>query len=116
MTINITIQCSVLWIVVLGCETWPVILRDIHRLTFYEKCGLRKIFAFKEEEKKTGDWRKLHRKELHDLNFSPDFIWLIKRRRMRWVRHVARVGEKGNVYRGADNSFARPGSYSDRRF
>jgi hypothetical protein len=57
---------------------------------------LRKIFALKEE--KTGDWRKFHNKELRDVDFSADFIWLIKRRRMRWVRHVARVREKRNVY------------------
>jgi len=54
---------------------------------------LRKISALKEEEK-TGDWRKLHNKELHDLDFPPDFIWLIKRRRMKWVRHVARMGRR----------------------
>jgi hypothetical protein len=50
------------------------------------------------KEGNTVDWRKLHSKELHDLDSSPDFIWLIKRRRMIWVRHAARVGEKGNVY------------------
>ena len=68
---------------------------------------LREIFALKEE--KTGGWRKPNSKERVDLDFSPDFIWLVKRRRMRWVRHVARVGEKGNVYRGVGNSLARPG-------
>ena len=96
MTINITILCSVLRIVVLGCETWSLTLRDIH---IQADSVLSKIFVLKKEEK-TEDWRKLRNKELHDLDFSPDFIWLIKRRRMRWVRHVARVGEKGNLCRG----------------
>lgn len=60
----------------------------------YESVKLRKIFALKKEEK-TEDWRKLHNKELRDVDFPPDFIWLIKRRRMRWVRHTAHVGEEG---------------------
>jgi hypothetical protein len=95
--INITIHGSVLCIVVLGYETWSLVLRDIRSLTVYESVVLRMIFLLKKEEK-TEDWRKFHSKELNDLDFSPDFIWLIKRRRMRWVRHVARVGEKGNIY------------------
>jgi hypothetical protein len=42
---------------------------------------------------------KLHNKELHDLYSSPNIIKMIKSRRMRWVGHVARMGEKRNVYR-----------------
>jgi hypothetical protein len=47
----------------------------------------------------TGEWRKLHNEELHDLYSSPNIIRIIKSRRMRWVGHVARMGEKRNVYR-----------------
>jgi hypothetical protein len=47
----------------------------------------------------TGDWRKLHNEELHNLYSSPSIIRLIKSRRMRWVGHVARIGEKMNDYR-----------------
>jgi hypothetical protein len=47
----------------------------------------------------TGRWRKLHNEELHDLCSSPSITRIIKLRRMRWVRHVARIGEKRNVYR-----------------
>jgi hypothetical protein len=47
----------------------------------------------------TGEWRKLHNKELRDLYFSPSIIRIIKSRRMRWAGHVARVGEKRNAYR-----------------
>jgi hypothetical protein len=47
----------------------------------------------------TGEWRKLHNEELRDLYSSPSIIRIIKSRRMRWVGHVARVGEKRNAYR-----------------
>jgi hypothetical protein len=46
----------------------------------------------------TGDWRKFHNGELHNLYSSPD-IRRIKSRRMRWAGHVARMGEGRNVYR-----------------
>jgi hypothetical protein len=44
-------------------------------------------------------WRKLHNEELHNLYFSPNIIRMIKPRRMRWVGHVARMGETRNAYR-----------------
>jgi hypothetical protein len=47
----------------------------------------------------TGEWRKLHNKELHDICSSPSIIRMIKSRRMRWARHVARMGEKRNAYK-----------------
>jgi hypothetical protein len=47
----------------------------------------------------TGDWRKPHNEELHDLYSSPSIINMIKSRRMRWVGHVARMGPKRNSYR-----------------
>ena len=46
----------------------------------------------------TGEWRKLHKEELSDLYSSPNFIWVIKSRRMRWARHVARTGERSGAY------------------
>jgi hypothetical protein len=46
-----------------------------------------------------GGWRKLHNEELHDLYSSPSIIRIIKSRRMRLAGHVARMGEKKNVYR-----------------
>jgi hypothetical protein len=46
-----------------------------------------------------GGWRKLHNKELHNLYSSPSIIRIIKWRRMRWAGHVARMGEKRNMYR-----------------
>jgi hypothetical protein len=47
----------------------------------------------------TGEWRKLYNEELHDLYSSPSIIRIIKSRRMRWMGHVARMGEKRNAYR-----------------
>jgi hypothetical protein len=46
----------------------------------------------------TGGWRKLHNEELHDLYSSPSIIRIMKSRKMRWARHVARMGEK-SAYR-----------------
>jgi hypothetical protein len=46
----------------------------------------------------TGGWRKQHNEALHNLHSSPSIIRIIKSRRMRWAGHVARMGEKGNMY------------------
>ena len=47
----------------------------------------------------TGEWRKLHNKELSDLYSLPNIVWVVKSRRMRWSGHVARMGEGGGVHR-----------------
>jgi hypothetical protein len=47
----------------------------------------------------TGEWRKLHDEELHNLYSSPDIIRQIKSKRMRWAGHVARIGEKRKLYK-----------------
>jgi hypothetical protein len=59
---------------------------------------LKRIFGPKTDEV-TGEWRKLHNEELHDLYSSPSIIRIIKARRTRWAGHVARMGEKRNAYR-----------------
>jgi hypothetical protein len=59
---------------------------------------MRRIFGRKRDVV-TGEWRKLHSGELHNLYSSPDIIRQIKSRRMRWAGHVARMGEGRNVYR-----------------
>jgi hypothetical protein len=59
---------------------------------------LRRIFGPK-RDRVTGGWRKQHNEELHNLYSSPGIIRIIKLRRMRWAGHVARMGEKRNVYR-----------------
>ena len=58
---------------------------------------LRRIFGPRSDEV-TGEWR-LHNEELNDLYCSPNIVRVIKSRRMRWARHVARMGEERGVYR-----------------
>jgi hypothetical protein len=57
-----------------------------------------RIFGPKRDEV-TGDWRKLHNEELHNLYSSPSIIRVIKSRRMKWAGHVTRMGEKRNACR-----------------
>jgi hypothetical protein len=60
-------------------------------------CWLRRIFGPKRDEV-TGEWRKLHNEELHDLYSSRNIVRVINSRRMRWAGHVARMGEKRVMY------------------
>jgi hypothetical protein len=64
----------------------------------FENRVLRRIFGPKSDDV-TGDWRKLHNEVFHNLYSSPNIIRMIKSRRMRWTRHVARMGQTRNVYR-----------------
>jgi hypothetical protein len=64
----------------------------------FESKVLRRKFGPKGDEV-TGEWRKLHNEELHDLYSSPNIIRVIKSRRMRWAGHVARMGEKRSIFR-----------------
>jgi hypothetical protein len=59
---------------------------------------LRRIFGPKREEV-TGEWRKLHNEELNGLYSLPNIVRMIKSRILRWVGHVARMGEGRGVYR-----------------
>jgi hypothetical protein len=88
----------ILPVILYGCETWSVTLREEQRLRVFESKMLRRIFGPKRDEV-TGGWRKLHNKELCDLYSSPSIIRIFKPRRMRWAGHVARMGEKRNAYR-----------------
>jgi hypothetical protein len=69
-----------------------------HILGVFENRVLRRISGLKRDEV-TGEWRKLHDEDLHDLYSSPSIIRIIKSRRLRWAGHVAPMGEKRNVYR-----------------
>ena len=80
----------ILPLVLYGCETWSLILREERRLRMFENMALRKIFGPKGEEM-PGVWRKLHNEKLNDLYCSPNIVRMIKSRRMRWAEHVARM-------------------------
>jgi hypothetical protein len=97
-------------VVVYGCETWSLALREEHRLRVFENRVLRKIFGPKGDEV-TGEWRKLHNEELCDLYSSPSIIRIdlytspsiiriIKLRRMRWAGHVGTMGRRGTIIGG----------------
>ena len=59
---------------------------------------LRRIFGPRRYEV-TREWRRLHNEELNELYSSPNIMWVIKSRRMRWARHVERMGVERGVYR-----------------
>jgi hypothetical protein len=60
----------------------------------FENRVLRRIFGPKRDEL-TGERRKSHNEELHDLYSSPNIVQVIKTRIMRWAGHVAQMGERG---------------------
>jgi hypothetical protein len=76
-----------------GCETLSLTLREEHGLRVFENRVLRRIFGPKRDDV-TGDWRKLHNDELHNLYSLPNIIRMIKSRRMTWAGHVARMGRR----------------------
>jgi len=81
----------ILSVVLCGCETWPLTLREERRLRVFENRVLRRIFGPK-GDKVTREWRRLHNEELNDLYSLSNTVRVIKSRRMRWVEHVARTG------------------------
>jgi hypothetical protein len=85
-------------VVLYGCETWSLTLRDEHRLRVFENRVLRRVFGPKRDEV-TGEWRKLHNEELNDLYSLPNIVRVVKSIRMRWAGHVARMGEEREVHR-----------------
>ena len=85
-------------VVLYGCETWLLTLREECRLRVFENRVLSRVFGPKRDEV-TGEWRKLHNEELNDLCSLPNTVRVVKSRRMRWAGHVARMGEDRRVHR-----------------
>jgi len=88
----------ILPVVLYGCETSLLTLRGECRLRMFENRVLKRIFGPKRDEV-TGEWRKLHNKELNDLYCSLNIVLVMKSRRMRWAGHVACMGERRGTYR-----------------
>jgi hypothetical protein len=83
----------ILPVVLYGCETWSVALREEHRLRVFENRVLRRIFGPKRDEV-TRDWKKLHNEELHNLYSSPDIIRQVKANEVGGVCGTHARGEK----------------------
>jgi len=88
----------ILPVVLYGCETWSLTLREESRLRVFGNRVLRRIFGPKRDWM-TGEWRRIRNEGLNDLYSSPNSIRVIKSRRMSWAGHVARVMERRGVYR-----------------
>ena len=73
-----------------GYEAWSLTLKKEHRLG--------KIFGPRRDTV-TRKWRRLHNKELYALYSSPNIFQVIKSKRMRWVKHVAQMGDRTGTYR-----------------
>ena len=86
---KIKIYETVILIVVLyGCETWSLTLREERGLKVFQKRILRRIFEPEKDE--TGEWRKLHNEPL-SLYLSSNVVRVIKSTRLRWAGNVARI-------------------------
>ena len=87
---------TILPVVLYGCETRSLILREKRRLRVFQNRVLRRVFGPKRDEV-TGEWRKLHCEELSDLHSLPTIVRVVKSRRMRWAGHVAYGGGQSGV-------------------
>jgi len=88
----------ILPIVLYGCDTWMLTLREERRLRVFENRVLRRVFEPK-RDKVTREWRKLHNEELSDLYPLSNIVRVVKSRIMRWAGHVACMGEGRGVHR-----------------
>jgi len=86
----------ILSVVLHGCETWSLTLREERRLRVFENRALRTVFVSDRDEIK-WEWRILHNEELSDVYTLPNIVRVVNSGRMRWAGHVARIGEGRGV-------------------
>jgi len=86
----------ILPVVLYGCESWSLTLREERKLRVFENMVLRRIFGPRRDEA-TEELMRFHNEELNDLYSSLNIVWVIKSRRTRWAGHVARRGRRGGV-------------------
>jgi hypothetical protein len=89
----------ILPMVLYGCETWSLTLREEHGLGVFENTVLGRIRVFGPNRDEVTGGRRNYNEELHNLYSCPNIIRIIKSRRMRWTWHVARMGTKRTAYR-----------------
>ena len=85
-------------VVLYGCDTWSLTLREERKLRVFENMVLGRIFGPKRDELR-GELRKLRNEELYDLYCSPNIFRVIKLRRITWAGYVESMGERRGVYR-----------------
>jgi hypothetical protein len=88
----------ILPVVLYGCETWSLMLKEEHRLMVFENRVLKRIFGLKRDRIVDG-WRNMHDEDLYNLYLSLNIIKIIEPSRMRYAGHVACMGEKRNAYK-----------------
>jgi hypothetical protein len=86
----------ILPVVLYGCETWSLTLREECRLRVFKNRLLKRIF-WPERDEVTGEWRRLHNEE-HSALYSSQNIRVTKSRRMRWAGHVVRMREERCIH------------------
>ena len=81
----------ILPVVLYGCETWSLTLREKRRLKVFQNRVLRRVFGPKRDEL-TGGWRKLHNEELNELYSLPNIVRVVKSRRNEMGRACGAYG------------------------
>ena len=87
----------ILPVVLYGCETWSLTLREESRLRIFENRILSRIFGPKRDE--NAEWRRVHNEELCILYRSPNIVRVNKSRRLRWAGYVARMEEGRSAFK-----------------
>jgi hypothetical protein len=91
-------KTTILPVVLYGCETWSLALREEYRLRVFGNRELMRIFGSRRDEI-LESWGKLQNYKYHNLYFLKGTIRSVKSRRIRWPGHVECMGEKKNAYR-----------------